>query len=810
MAIYGILTAHCCLTLAASVVLIFTLGFLGAPLFVWTLFAAALLFGLGASVPVWVVFGVVAVLFNLPPLRAVLVSRIIMKVMKGILPQISETERVALEAGVVWVEGELFSGKPDLNRIRKESYPSLTPEEQAFIDGPTQKLCDMIDDWKIWQTREIPEDVMTYIKKEKFFGMIIPKEYGGLGFSALCHSEVVKLVSSRSITCGITIMVPNSLGPAELLNHYGTKPQKDRWLPGLATGQHIPCFALTEPGAGSDAGAIAATGELFKGDDGKLYLKLNWNKRWITLAAISTVLGLAFKLKDPKNLLGKGEDLGITCALIPSATKGVVLGLRHDPLGVPFYNCPTRGHDVIVPAEEAIIGGLEGAGGGWKMLMECLGAGRGISLPSQSTGGTQQAAMVASAHASIRKQFGIPIGRFEGVEEPMARIASSAYILEASRRYTCGALDQGIKPAVVTAIAKYNSTEIMRKAVIDCMDILGGSGITRGPKNVVSSGYIALPIGITVEGANIMTRTLMIFGQGALRAHPYAFKEVKTVEAGDLQGFDRAFFGHIGHVVRNLFRSIVLSCTRGRLACVPSGVGPLKPYYKKLVWASASFAIMTDVGMGVLGGTLKFKEKITGRYADILSWMYLASAVMRRWEAEGSKKEDLPVVRFALETAFANIQTAFDGLFYNFKAPGISWFFRGVLGSWSRINRISSGPSDGMGAQVAAIIQTPGPQRDRMIQGVYIPGENMKSDHLYQLERAFVTVKAAEETDRKVKRAVRSKKLPRLKGAPLYDEALKQNVITKQEFDVLALAEKVRWEMIQVDEFTLDEYKNRA
>jgi acyl-CoA dehydrogenase len=465
---------------------------------------------------------------------------------------------------------------------------------------------------------------------------------------------------------------------------------------------------------------------------------------------------------------------------------------------------------VIVNAEDSIIGGLGGAGGGWKMLMECLGAGRGISLPSQSTGGTQQAAMVASAHASIRKQFGIPVGRFEGVEEPMARIAGSAYLLEASRRYTCGALDQGIKPAVVTAIAKYNSTEIMRKAVIDCMDILGGAGITRGPRNVISSGYIAMPIGITVEGANIMTRTLMIFGQGALRAHPYAFREVKAVEAGNLKEFDAAFFGHIGHVVRNLCRSIGLSVTRGRLACVPSGVGPLKPYYKKLAWASASFAIMTDVGMGVLGGSLKFKEKITGRYADILSWMYLATATMRRWEAEGCLKEDLPVVRFVLETAFQNIQTAFDGLFYNFKAPFISWIFRGVLGSWSRINRMSSGPSDGMGAQVAHIIQTPGPQRDRLIQGVYIPGENKKDDHLYQLEKALITVKAAEDIDRKVKRAVRSKQLPRVKGSELYDQALAKSVITKQEFDVIALAEKARWEMIQVDEFTLEQYKNRA
>ncbi len=807
MMVYGVLESQCTLAAVISLALIFVLGFTGAPLILWTIVAAAMLAALGAGVTAWIVFGVLAVIFNIPPIRAILVSSIIMKVMKGILPSISETERVAIEAGVVWVEGELFSGKPDFKRMMAEPYPDLTGEEKAFIEGPVNKLCEMIDDWRIWQDREIPENVMEFIKQSKFFGMIIPKEYGGLGFSALCHSEVVKRISSRSLPCGITVMVPNSLGPAELLVHYGTQAQKDKYLKDLADGTHIPCFALTEPGAGSDAGSITASGELFKGDDGKLYIKLNWNKRWITLAAISTLLGLAFKLRDPKNYLGKGEELGITCALIPSHTKGVVLGLRHDPLGVPFYNCPTRGVDVIVPAEECIIGGLEGAGQGWKMLMECLGAGRGISLPAQSTGGTQMAAMAASAHSSIRKQFGMPIGRFEGIEEPLARITGSAYILEASRRYTCGALDKGIKPAVVTAIAKYNSTEMGRDAVIDCMDILGGAGISRGPKNFVSSGYIAMPIGITVEGANILTRTLMIFGQGALRAHPYAFKEVKAVEQNNLGDFDKAFFGHIGHVVRNLFRSIGLSLTRGRLACAPSGAGALKPYYKKLAWASASFAIMTDVGMGVLGGQLKFKEKLTGRYADILSWMYLATAVMRRWEAEGRRKEDLPVVRYALETAFFHIQTAFDGLFYNFKAPGISWFFRGVLGSWSRINRMSSGPSDGQGSQVAAIVQTPGEQRTRLTDGVFV--SNSGQDHFHKLEKALITVKAAEATDRKIKSAVRSKQLPRLKGAPLYDEALKQKVITQPEFDTLALAEKVRWEMIQVDEFTLDEYKNR-
>jgi acyl-CoA dehydrogenase len=807
----GVLWDYCGITMAASAILVLVLGFTGAPLFLWTLLAAALLFGFGASSTAWIVFGVIAIIFNVRPIRAFLVSSLVMKLFKVMefVPAISETERTAIEAGSVWVETDLFSGKPDFNRLRTEAYPQLNAEEQAFMDGPVNTLCAMLDDWQIWQKRELPDAVMNYIKKEKFFGMIVPKEYGGLGFSALCHSEVVKVVSSRSIAAGITIMVPNSLGPAELLNHYGTQAQKDLYLPKLATGEHIPCFALTEPGAGSDAGSITSSGELFKNEQGKIMLKLNWEKRWITLAAISTVHGLAVKVRDPQNILGKGVELGITCVLLPSNTPGVRLGVRHDPLGVPFYNCPTRGKDVIVGAEASIIGGFEGIGQGWRMLTECLGAGRGISLPAQSTGGTQLAALVASAHASVRKQFGMPIGKFEGIEEPLARIAGSAYLLEATRRYTVGAIDKGLKPSVITAIAKYNFTEIMRARMNDCMDIIGGAAITRGPRNVVSSGYIALPIGITVEGANILTRTLIVFGQGALRAHPWAFKEVKALESGNLMDFDQAFMGHVGHVVRNLFRSVLLSFTRGRLILAPSGTGPVGKYYKKLSWASASFAILADIAMGTLGGKLKFKEQLTGRFADALSWMYMATAVLRRWEAEGKKKEDLPYVHYCMQTAFGNMQKAFDGIFSNLEVPGLTWFFRGVVGSWSRINRFSADPSDSLSHDLATLIQTPGSQRDRICHGVYIPKDASK-EHIARLEKTLLAVKAAEDTDRKVKKAVRAKLLPKMKGAALYEEALKKNVITQVEFNVLAESEKLRWDAIQVDEFTLEEYKNRA
>lgn len=796
--------------LVGAIVIGSILGFTGAPFFLWTLLIAGVLFFAGATIPFWIAFGVLAVVFNIKPIRALLISSFVMKLFKALefVPSISETERTAIEAGSVWVETELFSGKPDFARLRGEAYPQLTPEEKAFIEGPTEKLCQMIDDWKIWQTREIPEEIMQFIKKEKFFGMIVPKEYGGLGMSALCNSEVVKKVSSRSLSVGITIMVPNSLGPAELLAHYGTQSQKDRYLPKLATGEEVPCFALTEPGAGSDAGSIQSTGELFKDASGKIQMKLNWEKRWITLAAISTVHGLAVKVKDPGNILGRGTDLGITAVLLPSNTPGVQLGKRHDPLGVPFYNCPTRGKDVVVPAEESIIGGLEGIGQGWRMLTECLGAGRGISLPAQSTGGAQLAAMIASAHASVRKQFGVSIGKFEGIEEPLARIAGTAYLLEAARRYTCGAIDKGLKPSVITAIAKYNFTELMRKSVVDAMDILGGAGISRGPRNVLSSGYIATPIGITVEGANILTRTLIIFGQGALRAHPFAFREVNALEKNDLKEFDAAFWGHVGHVVRNLFRSIFLSFTRGRLVLAPGGSGAVGKYYKKLAWTSASFAILADIAMGALGGSLKFREQLTGRFADILSWMYLATAVLRRWEAEGKRDEDLPFVHYCMQTAFSNMQRAFDGIFANLKIPGLTWFFQGVVGKWSRLNSLSPEPSDALTHQVATLIQTPGIQRDRFLQGIF--HSKNPNEHVFRLEEAFKAVKAAEETERKVKKAVRNKQLPKVKGAALYEEALKKGVISKSEFDVLAESEKLRWNTIQVDEFTLEEYARRA
>ncbi len=783
-----------------------TLAFTGAPLGLWTLAVAVVLYGTAAPVWLWVVFGVLAIAFNLKPLRRAFLSKPLMNLLRasGFLPKISDTERTAIEAGTVWVEGELFAGKPNFHRLLREtSYPSLSEEERAFLEGPVEELCRMVNDWDVWRRRDLPPEVWQFIREHKFFGIIIPKAYGGLGFSALANSAVVQKLASRCGPLATTVIVPNSLGPAELLIHYGTPAQRDYYLPRLARGEEIPAFALTEPGAGSDAGAIQATGIVFRGEDGQLYLRLNWQKRYITLAAISTVLGLAFKLRDPQNLLGQGEDVGITCALIPTSTPGVKLGMRHDPLGVPFYNSPVEGHDVVVPID-AIIGGPQWAGKGWRMLMESLAAGRGISLPASSAGGVKLVYRVASAHAKVRRQFGLPIGMFEGIEEPLARIGGFNYLIEAARVYTCGGLDRGAKPAVVSAIMKYNTTELGRQVINDGMDILAGNGISRGPRNLLAHGYIATPIGITVEGANILTRTLMIFGQGAIRCHPYAYKEINALAQGDVQAFDEAFWGHVGLVVRNSARALLLSLTRGRLA--RTGVsGPAARYAQKLAWASASFAFLADLAMAVLGGNLKRKEKLTGRFADIFSWMYLATATLRRFEAEGRLEEDRPFFDWAMQYAFFRMQQAFEGLLDNLRIPGLTWFLRGPAAWWSRLNPLGRMPSDSLGHRVAQCMQLPGAQRERMTAGMYLPSD--PNDALARLERAFQLAYEEDELLKKVHAAVKQGVLQKDRPDRLVHQAVEKGILTAQEAQRIQEAEAARWDAIQVDAFTLEEYR---
>lgn len=785
------------------------LAFFGAPLWLWAIAGFATLWGIHA--PLWLIatYTVVCLIFNIKPIRRMVVTQSVMKLLDAMnfLPTISETERTAIEAGTTWVDAELFSGKPDMNRLAKgESYPELTEKEQEFLDGPVEELCGMVNDWDVFVRKGFTDEVWDYMSEKKFFGLIIPEKYGGLEFSALAHSAIITKLASRCGPLSISVMVPNSLGPAELLMHYGTDEQKDYYLPRLAKGEEIPCFGLTEPTAGSDAGSMTAEGEVFKDDDGELKIRLNFKKRYITLAAISTVIGLAFKLRDPENHLSKGEDLGITCALIPSDTEGIELGRRHDPLGVPFYNCPIDGNDAVISIDQ-IIGGREKAGHGWQMLMESLGVGRGISLPAQSTAGAQMATRALGAYTAVRRQFGINIGKFEGIEEPLARVGGLTYLMEAGRRYTCGGLDSGVKPAIVTAIAKYNFTELGRKIINDAMDVQGGAGISRGPRNILASGYIATPIAITVEGANILTRSLMIFGQGAIRCHPYAYDEIEALTNKDAKAFDEVFWKHIGHVVQNSARAMLMTVTRGAIASSPVN-GAAAKYYRKLAWSSASFGFMADIALGSYGGGLKIKEKISGRFADILSWMYLITALLRRFEAEGQQKEDEIFMQWAAEYGFARIQEAFDRIYTEIEVPGLSWLFNGPIAMWNRINRLSSEPSDYLGHKVAQAMQQPGATRDRLTPTIYIPED--KEEALGRYEYALHSLKEAEPVYKKIHKATKKKELPKTQPRFVIDEAREKGIISEEEAELIRKAEDARVDLVQVDEFTLEEYQNQT
>jgi acyl-CoA dehydrogenase len=793
------------ITVVILALLLMPLCYLGVPLWGWSLYGVAVLAILQAPLWLWIVAGVLAIALNIPPLRRSLLTAPIMKAIQALklLPAISDTERAAIEAGSVWVEGEFFSGAPDLQRLNSEPYPELSPEVQEFLDGPVEQVCRMATDWEIQRRKDLPPEVWDYLKQERFFGMMIPQKYDGLGFANQAYSAVMVKLASRSFIHTATVGVTNSLGPAKLLLNYGTTEQKDYYLPRLARGEEIPCFALTEPTAGSDAASITSEGVVFRGENGELYLRLNFRKRYITLGAIATLIGLAFKLRDPDQLLGKGEQVGITCALIPANASGVILGKRHDPMGVPFYNSPIEGRDVVVSVDQ-IIGGVEQAGQGWKMLMQSLAAGRGISFPATCTGIAKFVTRVASAHAVVRRQFGLSIGRFEGIEEPLARIGGLTYLMEAARNYTCAAVDGGERPSVVSAIAKYQFTELSRKIINDGMDILGGSGICRGPRNLLANIYIATPIPVTVEGANILTRTMMIFGQGVIRCHPYVYQEVLAIEKNDVDQFDQALWHHIGLIVRNGFRTLLLSLTRGYL--VPSPItGPTANYYRKLAWASATFAFLTDLGLLSLGGSLKRRETITGRFADVLSWLYLGAATLRRFEAEGQQSDDLPYVHWAMQYAFAQIQQALEGLLQNLPVPLLGILLRGPGLAWLRLNPIGTFPSDTLGSEVAHQLQTPGKNRDRLTANIYVPSH--PDETLGRLEQAMRLSIQAEETLKTIKAASKAGQLPPGKPERLIEAAVTAGVITQAEANQIQEAERLRYEAIQVDAFSLDEYQ---
>ena len=750
---------------------------------------------------------IIGTVLLVPSLRRALVSNPVLKIFRNILPQVSQTEQEALDAGTVWWDGDLFSGKPDWNKLLAYPKPQLTAEERGFLAGPVEQLCEMLDEWKITrELHDLPPEVWQFIKQNGFFGMIIPRQYGGHGFSALAHSEVVMKIGSRSGTAAVTVMVPNSLGPAELLLHYGTEEQKNHYLPRLAKGLEVPCFALTGPSAGSDAGSIPDSGTVcqgeFNGRPDVLGMRVTWEKRYITLGPVATLLGLAFKLYDPDGLLGTKKDLGITLALIPTNTPGVNIGRRHFPLDAAFQNGPNSGQDVFIPMEW-VIGGLGGVGIGWRMLMNCLAAGRSISLPATATGAAKLAARTSGAYGRVRTQFGMPIGRFEGVEEALARIGGNTYMMDAARVMTAGAVDLGEKPSVISAIVKYHLTERSRQTINDAMDVHGGKGICMGPSNYLARTYQQTPVGITVEGANILTRSMMIFGQGAIRCHPYVLKEIHAANDSDTGRasleFDRTLMGHLSFSVGNSMRSLFHGLTGSSLADAPLNVAPeVRHYYQQLSRLSAAFALAADISMLALGGSLKRKEKLSARLGDILSLLYLCSATLKRFEDDARPASDLPLLNWSIQDALYHLQQAFDGLLNNFPNRLAAWVLRALI---FPLGKTYSPPSDDLGHMVAMLMLEPGDARDRLTAGIYIPSSS--NEPIGILERALRCATQCEITESKVRAAVKSG-LISAQGDEKITEALERGIITAIEAESLTEMKSLRRQVIMVDDFPSD------
>jgi acyl-CoA dehydrogenase len=742
-------------------------------------------------------------LLNLRPLRIALISRPFMRGYRRLLPPMSDTEREALEAGTVWWEGELFTGNPDWRKLRGAAPPRLSDEEQAFLDGPVETLCAMLDDFDITHRRaDLPPEVWSYIKSQRFFAMIIPKRYGGLAFSTYAHSCVLVKLATRSVTCASTVAVPNSLGPGELLTHYGTEEQKNYYLPRLARGEEIPCFALTGPRVGSDAAAIPDTGVVTRGLwQGReiIGLKLNFSKRYITLAPVATVVGLAFRMFDPEHLLGDKTAYGITCALIPHDVPGIQIGRRHFPLNIPFQNGPVVGRDVFVPID-CIIGGLKMAGSGWRMLVEQLSVGRCISLPASATGGALVGVFASGAYARIRRQFNTPIGKFEGVEQVIARMVARSYIVDAARSVTTAAIDAGEKPAVPAAILKYHSTEYARLIADDAMDVHGGKGIMLGPNNYLGRFYQSVPIAITVEGANILTRNLIIFGQGAIRCHPYVRREMSAVRDSDrkrgVAEFDAALFGHIGFAISNAARSLLMALTLARFERVPES-GPIRRYYQHIERFSASFAFATDIAMLTLGGYLKKKETISARLGDVLSSMYLASMALKHHQNQGNPPGDLPIVEWASRELLYEAQEQLHSVLRNFPNRPLAWLMRLLI--FPR-GLTYFAPADRLGRRVAELVTNNTESRNRLAHFVYrtdTPGNPMAA-----LQQALEMADAAEPIERKLR--VEGQKTGRLTALDLaqqIEQARALGILSEDEANLLADYDRRVMQIVNVDDF---------
>jgi acyl-CoA dehydrogenase len=807
---------HHLIPLLVGVIACIVFAYLRTGLRTWSIGVAALIVAAGwlagahwlaIALPL-VVLALVAVPLNLVDFRQARISAPLLSIYRKITPQLSPTEQIALEAGTVGFEGELFSGMPEWKKLLAQPKPELSVEERAFLEGPVEGLCKRIDEWQIThELADLPPDMWEYLKTNRFFGMIIPKQYGGLGFSALAHSAVLQKIASMSATVSSTVAVPNSLGPAELLLHYGTDEQKNHYLPRLADGREIPCFALTGPYAGSDATAIPDYGIVCKGEwqgGNVLGVRLTFDKRYITLAPVATIVGLAFRMLDPDHLLGDADDLGITLALIPRDTRGLEIGRRHFPLNVPFQNGPVRGKDVFIPLSQ-LIGGPDMAGQGWRMLVECLSVGRAISLPSTATGGSRMAVAATGAYARMRKQFGLAIGRFEGVEEALARIGGYTYATSALSRATAAAVDRGERPAVPSAIAKYHATEWAREVSKDAMDVHGGKGVILGPSNYLGRAWQGVPIMITVEGANIMTRSLMIFGQGAIRCHPYVLEEMQAAAIPDystrLRAFDRVLFKHIGFGISNAARSFVLGLAGARIGKAP-GDACTKRYYRKLNRYSAALALVADTSMLVLGGKLKFKEKISARLGDVLSYLYIASSLLKKYEDDGRPVTDQPLLAWAFHECIWRIQGALDGVLRNFPVRPVGWLLRALVFPFGRRE---VPPSDRLGRRVAAILTAPNEARSRLVDGAYLtPTPN---NAVGRMNALLPDVIAAEPVERKFLKAVKTGEVVGLDFAAQIADAETKGIIDAAERKLLEYVRTATFEFISVDDFDAEDLR---
>lgn len=796
----------------AFLVITTALAYNRASLKVWTLSLTIFLvlltrfssFSVFSQALFWILFLGIVIPLNISKLRFKYLSKPILTMYRKMMPTMSNTEREALTAGSVGWEGDIFRGNPNWEKLLTFPRPTLSAEELDFINGPVEKLCSMINDWDITHNRgDMPPEMWEFLKEHGFFGLIIPKQYGGKEFSAFAHSQILTKVYGCSATVATTIAVPNSLGPAELLLHYGTEEQKNYYLPRLATGEEIPCFALTGPNAGSDAGAMTDEGFVCWGEfngEKTLGIRLNWNKRYITLAPVATVIGLAFKLYDPDQLIGKTENLGITCVLIKRNTPGITIGRRHLPANTVFQNGPTQGKDVFIPIDW-IIGGPKMAGHGWRMLMECLAAGRAISLPSSAIGGAKITTYASGAYAHVRRQFNVPIGRFEGIEDVLARMACQTYLIDATRTFTAGMIDLGEKPAVASAITKYHVTEIGRTIVTDGMDLHGGKAVCLGPSNYMVKFFQSTPIAITVEGANILTRNLIIFGQGAMRCHPYVFAEFEAAQNKDekqsLVLFDKALMGHMSFAFSNVVRSFILGMTGSRIVKAPEG--STRRYYQYLTRFSSAFALLTDSAFLVFGGTLKRKESISARLGDILSYLYMLSAVLKQYQDQGSNSEDLPIIHWTFQNMLYETQQKFHEVLRNFPNRWVRYVLQFLI---FPLGKRFSKPNDSLTHKVAQLVLSPTATRDRLTHIAYITPT--PSNWMGILNNALIKVIAAEPVEKIVKAAEHNNLVAGETIVDLANDAYKKKIISKEQLQIVLDAEDARQEVIAVDDFAPD------